>query len=83
MHLNTGDQVALIQEHDNSLSIVPIISGLRESLDEVTAIILPGDSSSMVKRKVVAMYLAGYDIIHLKLKSEMQIEGRNTCLVPK
>jgi phosphate uptake regulator len=69
MHLNAGDQVALIQEHDNSLSIVPNISGLRESLDEVTAIILPGDSSSMVKRKVVAMYLAGYDIIHLKLKS--------------
>ncbi len=69
MHLNAGDQVALIQEHDNSLSIVPNISGLRESLDEVTAIILPGDSSSMVKRKVVSMYLAGYDIIHLKLKS--------------
>jgi phosphate uptake regulator len=69
MHLNAGDQVALIQEHDNSLSIVPIISGLRETLDEVTAIILPGDSSSMVKRKVVSMYLSGYDIIHLKLKS--------------
>jgi phosphate uptake regulator len=69
MHLNAGDQVALIQEHDNSLSIVPIISGMRESLNEVTAIILPGDSSNMVKRKVVSMYLAGYDIIHLKLKS--------------
>ena len=69
MHLDAGDQVALIQEHDNSLSIVPNISGMRETLDEVTAIILPGDSSSMVKRKVVSMYLAGYDIIHLKLKS--------------
>ena len=69
MHLNAGDQVALIQEHDNSLSIVPIISGMRESLNEVTAIILPNDSSNMVKRKVVSLYLAGYDIIHLKLKS--------------
>jgi phosphate uptake regulator len=69
MHLNAGDQVALIQEHDNSLSIVPFISGMRETLDEVTAIILPNDSSNMVKRKVVSMYLAGYDIIHLKLKS--------------
>jgi phosphate uptake regulator len=69
MHLDAGDQVALIQEHDNSLSIVPIISGMRESLNEVTAIILPNDSSNMVKRKVVSMYLAGYDIIHLKLKS--------------
>ena len=69
MHLDAGDQVALIQEHDNSLSIVPIINGMRESLNEVTAIILPNDSSNMVKRKVVSMYLAGYDIIHLKLKS--------------
>ena len=69
MHLNAGDQVALIQEHDNSLSIVPFISEMRESLNEVTAIILPDDSSNMVKRKVVSMYLAGYDIIHLKLKS--------------
>ena len=69
MHLDAGDQVALIQEHDKSLSIVPIISGMRESLNEVTAIILPNDSSNMVKRKVVSLYLAGYDIIHLKLKS--------------
>jgi phosphate uptake regulator len=69
MHLNAGDQVALTRETDNSLSILPFISGLRDSLDEVTAIVLPDDSSSTVKRKVVSMYLAGYDIIHLKLKS--------------
>ena len=68
MHLNAGDQVALVRELDNSLSIVPFINGgLRESLNEVTAIVLPSDSSSMLKRKVVSMYLAGYDIIHLKL----------------
>ena len=70
MHLNAGDQVALIRELDNSLSIVPFINGgLRELLNEVTAIVLPSDNSSMLKRKVVSMYLAGYDIIHLKLKS--------------
>lgn len=69
MHLKAGDQVALIRELDNSLSILPFISGLRESVNEVTAIVLPDDSSSKVKRKVVSMYLAGYDIIHLKSKS--------------
>ena len=69
MHLKVGDQVALIRELDNSLSIVPFISGLPESLNEVTAIVAPGDSRSTLKRKVVSMYLAGYDIIHLKLKS--------------
>jgi phosphate uptake regulator len=69
MHLNAGDQVALIRETDNSLSILPFMGGLRESVNEVTAIVLPDDSSSTVKRKVVSMYLAGYDIIHLKSKS--------------
>jgi phosphate uptake regulator len=69
MHLNAGDQVALIRELDNSLSILPFISGLQESVNEVTAMVLPDDSSSKVKRKVVSMYLAGYDIIHLKSKS--------------
>jgi phosphate uptake regulator len=70
MHLKAGDQVALIRELDNSLSILPFISGLQESVNEVTAIVLPDDSSSStVKRKVVSMYLAGYDILHLKSKS--------------
>jgi phosphate uptake regulator len=69
IHLKAGDQVALIRELDNSLSILPFTSGLRESVNEVTAIVLPDDSSSTVKRKVVSIYLAGYDIIHLKSKS--------------
>lgn len=43
--------------------------GPSESLSEVTAIILPGEGSNTLKRKVVSMYLAGYNIIHLKLKS--------------
>lgn len=69
MHLRAGDQVTLMREADNSLSIVPINTGPAESLSEATAIILPGEGSNTLKRKVVSMYLAGYNIIHLKLKS--------------
>jgi phosphate uptake regulator len=69
MHLRAGDQVTLVRELDNSLSVVPIAAGPSESLSEVTAIILPSEGSSTLKRKVVSMYLAGYNIIHLKLKS--------------
>ncbi len=69
MNLKAGDQVAIVRETDNSLSILPFISELRDSLSEVTAVVFPGDNSNTVKRKVVSMYLAGYDIIHLKLKS--------------
>jgi phosphate uptake regulator len=35
--------------------------------------VLPDDSSNMVKRKVVSMYLAGYYVIHLKIKSSSRI----------
>lgn len=69
MHLKAGDQVTLVRELDNSLSVVPISSGPSESLSEVTAVIMPNEGSNTLKRKVVSMYLAGYNIIHLKLKS--------------
>lgn len=69
MHLHAGDQVTLVRELDNSLSVVPVAPGPSESLSEVTAIILPSEGGSALKRKVVSMYLAGYNIIHLKLKA--------------
>lgn len=69
MHLKAGDQVTLVRELDNSLSIVPVTSGPSESLSEVTAVVAPSEGSSTLKRKVVSMYLAGYNIIHLKLKT--------------
>ena len=69
MHLKAGDQVTLVRELDNSLSIVPIFTAARESHNEVRASILPSESGNTLKRKVVSMYLAGYNIIHLKVKS--------------
>jgi phosphate uptake regulator len=61
--------VTLVRENDNSLSIVPINNGHAESLAEATAVIASSDGESSLRRKVVSMYLAGYNIIHLKLKS--------------
>jgi phosphate uptake regulator len=69
MHLNAGDRVTLIRELDNSLSILPIFTGAKESPNEATALVSPNESGSTLRRKVVSMYLAGYNIIHLKLKS--------------
>jgi phosphate uptake regulator len=69
MHLKAGDRVTLVRELDNSLSIVPIFTAARESHNEVRALILPSESGNTLKRKVVSMYLAGYNIIHLKIKS--------------
>jgi phosphate uptake regulator len=70
MHLRAGDQVTLVRETDNSLSIVPTSTGPIEPLAEATAIIMAAsEGENSLKRKVVSMYLAGYNIIHLKLKA--------------
>jgi phosphate uptake regulator len=69
LHLKAGDQVTLMRELDNSLSIAPIAAGRSESISEVTAVISPNENSNAIKRKVVSMYLAGYNIIHLKFKA--------------
>ena len=70
MHIRAGDQVTLMRENDNSLSIIPVSAGgAVDGLPEATALILQSESSNSLKRKIVSMYLAGYNIIHLKLKS--------------
>lgn len=69
MRVKAGDQVTLVREHDNSLSVIPVSASQAESPSEVTAVVSPGEGSATLRRKVVSMYLAGYNIIHLKLKS--------------
>ena len=69
MHLKAGDQVTLVRELDNSLSVIPIFSRAKESTNEVTTFVSPSESGNMLRRKVVSIYLAGYNIIHLKIKS--------------
>src|SRR5215217_3615464 len=69
MRLKAGDQVTLVRELDNSLSVIPIFTGARESPNEVTTFVSPSESGNTLRRKVVSMYLAGYNIIHLKIKA--------------
>jgi len=69
LHLKPGDPVTIIREPDNTLSIVSDIARLsKESVDEATVQVLKDDSSNSIKRKLVSMYLAGYNIINLKSK---------------
>ena len=70
MRIRAGDQVTLMRENDNSLSIIPAsVANFADSLAEATAIIAPNEGAGALKRKVVSMYLAGFNIIHLKLRS--------------
>jgi len=69
MHLKAGDPVTIIREANNSLSIVPNAVRSSRSTNEVTAVMLQYESGNSLKRKVVSMYLAGYNIVHLKSKA--------------
>ena len=69
MHLKAGDPVLIIRETNNSLSIVPNAVRSPSSNNDVTAVMLQDESGNSLKRKVVSMYLAGYNIMHLKSKT--------------
>ena len=69
MHLKPGDPVTIVREANNSLSILPNAVRSPNSNNEVITLILHDESGNSLKRKVVSMYLAGYNIMHLKSKT--------------
>jgi phosphate uptake regulator len=71
MHLKAGDPVSIVREANNSLSILPEIKRATSSNseNEVTSLVVQDEEGSSLKRKVVSMYLAGYNIMHLKSKA--------------
>jgi phosphate uptake regulator len=70
MHIKAGDLVTIVRHANNSLSILPGNNRIGPSnlTNEVTAILLPNEGVNSLKRKVVSIYLAGYNIIQLKSK---------------
>jgi phosphate uptake regulator len=71
MHIKAGDLVTIVRHANNSLSILPGNNRVASSnlTNEVTAILLPNEGVNSLKRKVVSIYLAGYNIIQLKSKN--------------
>ena len=69
LNLKPGDPVTIIREPDNTLSIISDITRSSiEAVDEATVQVLKEENANSLKRKVVSMYLAGYNIINLKSK---------------
>jgi phosphate uptake regulator len=66
MHLKPGVPVTIVRESNNTLSIVPNDLTIPGSNREVTALMLQDESGSSLKRKVVSMYLSGYNMINLR-----------------
>lgn len=69
MQLKAGDPVTIVREANNYLSIIPSVTRSSSTLDEAISTVLHTESSNTIKRKVISMYLAGYNIINLKAKT--------------
>lgn len=69
MCLKAGDPVTIVRGANNYLSIIPSASRTPNLIDEANSIVLSTESSNSIKRKVVSMYLAGYNLMNLKSKT--------------
>jgi phosphate uptake regulator len=69
MHLKPGDSVNILREANNSLSIIPHAERSSSLVSEATAVILEKESVTSLQRKVISIYLAGYNTMHLKSKT--------------
>ena len=69
MQLKAGDLVSVVREANNSLSIIPNDMRALSSTLEATTIISDRENTNSIKRKVISIYLSGYNTIHLKSKT--------------
>lgn len=70
MNLKAGDHVAISRGSNNSLNITPDQEKrLQDTVNEATTLVLIDDGPNTLKRKIVSIYLSGYNIINLKSKS--------------
>lgn len=69
MSLKAGDSVTVIREANHSLSIFPTSIRATASAHEAHSLVAMEDGGNTLKRKVVSMYLMGYNVINLKSKS--------------
>jgi phosphate uptake regulator len=67
MHLKSGDSVAIVKNANNSLSLLPTANAQSSNTKSI-AIIGQKDSIESIQRKIIAMYLAGYQIIEIHTK---------------
>jgi len=66
MNLNSGDDILMSVNVNNSLTIHP--DAHKADHKQAVAVVGPKDSDESIRRKVVAMYLAGYDSIKITAK---------------
>ena len=62
MNLKAGDSISMINNENNSLTVFPASDGI-DGKQAASIVVGPNDSDESIRRKIVAMYLAGYKSI--------------------
>ena len=68
MSMQQGDQISIIKNANNSLSLFSTSASNSERTVRSKTTISQRDSIDSIKRKIIAMYLAGYQIIEVQTK---------------
>ncbi|MDE1861289.1 MAG: phosphate uptake regulator PhoU [Thaumarchaeota archaeon] len=77
LNLKTGDPVSIMKNSNRSLSILPTGTAQAPKVMKSRTAIGQKESVESVQRKVIAMYLSGYQIIELRSKGgRIQIEHK-------
>jgi len=74
-HLEKGSLIR-IQEEGNILSLLPMESLKQQKREKAILIVSPKTSSESIIRKIVSVYLVGYDIIYIRAKEHAQLSSQ-------
>lgn len=70
MNLKAGSQIAVSKQSDTSLLLTPKELAKQTKLGEASIVIFQKDEPNTIARKIVALYLVGYNSIRIKTKDE-------------
>lgn len=77
LNLKTGDPVSIVKNVNQSLSILPTQNSRTVKVSKSKAIIGQKDTIESIQRKIIAMYLAGYQLIEIYTKGgRIQLEHK-------
>ncbi len=79
LNLKTGDPVSIVKNVNRSLSILPTGTSQSPKISKSKTIISQKEPVESIQRKIIAMYLAGYQMIEIQSKGgRIQLEHKQT-----
>jgi len=74
--LTKGSTLSVHEEEDGSLSIVPSKLKKLEKQDEAVIRVSSAEKPEAVTRRIVAAYLVGYNILHIRAQGQQQLSSK-------